>query len=63
MINMFDHKRLIKKRFYRQHCTKYKMSFVKDLTKTGRELKDVVLVDVRERLSLGYVCLYEVATA
>ena len=34
-------------RLFREHCTFHGASFVKDLSKLGRNLKDVIIVDVK----------------
>ena len=40
--NFFDHK------FYREHCTIYKDTFVKDITKIGRDIEKIIIVDNNE---------------
>jgi hypothetical protein len=32
-------------RLFRQHCTRYRNSYVKDMSKLGRELKNVIIID------------------
>ena len=32
-------------KLFREHCTYYNNAFVKDLTRLGRDLKDVIIVD------------------
>lgn len=46
IINFLDKKKLIGQRLYRQDCTRYKNTHIKDLRKFGRELKDIILLDV-----------------
>ena len=38
----FDYK------FYREHCTIYKDTFVKDITKIGRDIQKIIIVDNNE---------------
>ena len=46
IINYIDKKKVITSRLYRQDCTRYKNGNIKDVTKFGRNLKDVILIDV-----------------
>jgi RNA polymerase II subunit A small phosphatase-like protein len=32
-------------RLFREHCTYYNNAFVKDLTRLGRDMKDIIIVD------------------
>ena len=32
-------------KLFREHCTFYNNAFVKDLTRLGRSMKDVIIVD------------------
>lgn len=45
MINYLDKKKLISRRYYRQDCIRSKNTNLKDLTKLGRDLKDIILID------------------
>lgn len=46
LIDYIDPKGLISKRLYRQDCSPFKTSFLKDLRKFNRPLKDMILLDV-----------------
>jgi TFIIF-interacting CTD phosphatase-like protein len=46
LIDYIDPKGLISKRLYRQDCSPYKISYLKDLRKFNRPLKDLILLDV-----------------
>ena len=39
----FDHK------FYREHCVIYKDTFVKDISRIGRDIKKIIIIDNNER--------------
>ena len=45
LINLIDEKNLCIHRLYREHCSLVNTSFIKDLTKLGRDLKDIIIVD------------------
>lgn len=45
VIDKMDKKKRISRRYYRQHCTRSKNNNLKDLTKLGASLKDVILLD------------------
>ena len=45
LLDILDKEKLCKFRLFREHCTLLNSSFVKDLKKLGRDLKDVVIVD------------------
>lgn len=45
MLNEIDKKKYISYRLYRQHATPYGPVFVKDLSKLGRDLSKVIIVD------------------
>jgi len=47
VLDDFDKKRLnlIRHRIYRRHCIQKENSFVKDLSKLGRDLKRTIIVD------------------
>lgn len=51
LIDCFDKKGQIKHRFYRHHCTKNKTSYIKDLSKLGRSLNDIIFIDVSPLLT------------
>lgn len=36
-------------RLFREHCTFYNGIYVKDMSKMGRDLKDIIIVDVSYR--------------
>lgn len=46
LINQLQHYRLISHRLFRQHCSYIGGVFVKDLKKLGRNMKDVIMIDV-----------------
>ena len=50
LLDILDKKKLCSFRLFREHCTLINSSFVKDLKKLGRDLKDVVILDI------DYVC-------
>ena len=45
VLNEIDKKKHISHRLYRQHATPYGMFFVKDLSKLGRDISKVIIVD------------------
>ena len=45
-MDQLDCKRHCSYRLFREHCTSLNGVFVKDMSKLGRELKDVIIVDV-----------------
>lgn len=45
IINSIDHKKLIKRKFYRNDCTIKNLHLVKDLTKLNINLKNVIIID------------------
>ena len=45
LLNIIDDKGLCPYRLFREHCTLINTTFVKDLQRLGRDLKDVVIVD------------------
>ena len=45
LLDILDKNKLCSYRLFREHCTLINTSFVKDLKRLGRDLKDVVIVD------------------
>ena len=45
LLDILDKNKLCAYRLFREHCTLINTSFVKDLKKLGRDLKDVIIVD------------------
>ena len=45
LLDIIDKKGLCPFRLFREHCTLINMTFVKDLQKLGRDLKNIVIVD------------------
>ena len=45
LINLIDDKNLCLHKLYREHCSLVNTSFIKDLKKLGRDLKDIIIVD------------------
>ena len=56
IINLLDKNRVISHRLFRQHCKSVNGSYIKDLSKIGRNLKDVIIVD---NLPLWYILQQE----
>lgn len=46
LIDRLDPRRLISHRLFREHCVSTSGSFIKDLKKLGRDLRDVIILDV-----------------
>jgi RNA polymerase II subunit A small phosphatase-like protein len=46
-MDQLDHRRFCSGRLFREHCTSTNGIFVKDMSKLGRDLKDVIIVDVK----------------
>lgn len=45
LLDWLDPKRLMPHRLFREHCTFFNGIFVKDLSRTGRQLKDQIIID------------------
>jgi len=45
LINLIDQKNICSYKLYREHCTLDKTTYIKDLKKLGRDLKDVIIID------------------
>ena len=45
LLNTIDRMGYVPFRLYREHCTLINTTFVKDLTRLGRELKDIIILD------------------
>ncbi len=45
LVNHLDKENVCAYKLFREHCTYYNNSFVKDLTRLGRPMKDVIIVD------------------
>ena len=45
LINLIDPKNKISHRFYRQHLTEHEKIMIKDLSKIGRNLNSVIILD------------------
>lgn len=45
LMQQLDPQNLCAYKLFREHCTYYNNAFVKDLTRLGRNLKDVIIVD------------------
>lgn len=50
IIDAIDTKRVIKHRLYRNNCTYKDFQYVKELSRLGRDLSDVILVDDDEKV-------------
>jgi Dullard-like phosphatase family protein len=46
LIDQLDPKRRVSHRLFREHCTSSNGMFIKDMKKLGRDLKDVIIIDV-----------------
>ncbi len=46
LIDQLDTRRMVTYRLFREHCTLVNGMFVKDMKKLGRDLKDVIILDV-----------------
>jgi TFIIF-interacting CTD phosphatase-like protein len=51
-MDRLDPRGLCSSRLFRQHCTVMNNSFVKDLRKLDRDLKDIIILDVNVNLIL-----------
>lgn len=49
-MDQLDTKRSCSYRLFREHCTSLNGVFVKDMSKLGRDLKDVIIVDVKNKI-------------
>jgi len=47
LINQLDTRKCVSHRLFRDHCTFLNGNFIKDMKKLGRNLKDVIILDVR----------------
>lgn len=45
LVEILDPEKVCSFKLFREHCTFYNNSFVKDLTRLGRAMKDVIIVD------------------
>jgi RNA polymerase II subunit A small phosphatase-like protein len=45
LMKQLDPEELCYYKLFREHCTFYNNAFVKDLTRLGRNMKDVIIVD------------------
>ncbi len=45
LVDILDPEKVCAFKLFREHCTFYNQSFVKDLTRLGRPMKDVIIVD------------------
>lgn len=63
VMDFIDPDRKAIERLFRDSCTPLKNGLTKDLTKLGRDLKDVVIVDVRlilfKYLEFSFLFYYE----
>jgi RNA polymerase II subunit A small phosphatase-like protein len=47
LISKIDPKKCCSHRLFREHCTYINNQYIKDLSKLNRDLKDVIIIDVR----------------
>lgn len=45
LVDILDPEKLCSYRLFREHCTYMNNAFVKDLSRLGREMTDVIIVD------------------
>lgn len=45
LVNILDKEKVCAYKLFREHCTYYNNAFVKDLTRLGRNMTDVIIVD------------------
>ena len=45
IINLIDERKLCSHKLFRDHCSLFNKQLIKDLTKLGRDLKDIIIVD------------------
>lgn len=45
LVNILDPKGLCSYRLFREHCTYYNNSYVKDLQRVGRPMEDIIILD------------------
>lgn len=45
LVDILDPQRMCSYKLFREHCTFYNNAFVKDLTRLGRLMKDVIILD------------------
>ena len=45
IINLIDERQLCSHKLFRDHCSLFNKKLIKDLTKLGRDLKDIIIVD------------------
>jgi RNA polymerase II subunit A small phosphatase-like protein len=45
LVNILDPKRLCSYRLFREHCTYYNNSYVKDMTRVGRPMENIIILD------------------
>ena len=45
LMDILDPNRYCSQRLFRDHCTQFNNAFVKDLSKLGRRMEDVIIVD------------------
>jgi RNA polymerase II subunit A small phosphatase-like protein len=48
LMDIIDPNKCCTFRLYREHCINTNGVFIKDLTRIGRNMKDIIIVDVRE---------------